>query len=902
MIHASQVLVFIGLIAWGLAVGMPAPSDAADMRQLGETATRLPRGRIATSVEGGHTCVVVADGTVRCWGLNGSGQLGDRTINTPLGSVQVVGISTAIAVTTGKDHSCALLVDATVRCWGANSVGQLGNGSFTPSLEPVTVRDITNRDITNAVSISGGSNHTCVRRSDGTIACWGSNEFGQIGDGSLGNGNNRPVAVQVRDINDARMVSVGSTHTCAVRANGTVACWGGNGVGQLGRGFDGDNRPTPDTVPGLESVWLVASGHRYSCAVVLFGFVTCWGFNDTGQLGDGSTENSSIPIRIAIADLFGNLPATFGIAPGNGHTCVLGSNGNTFVHCWGQNAAGELGRPATEVPQIDQTAPVGGIPNTVEVAAGLDRTCILNASDVVFCWGENSAGQLGNGSTQDVVVPTAVGGLAGAVSARGVAAGLRHSCAWRADGTIACWGFARTLGNGSTLGSAEPVAVRDGDSNNLSSNNFSVVAGDEHTCTVRATGLTACWGNNFAGQVDPSVSVDAVLTANNTISVSGLIGIAAGREHSIVLILTNSVGFTMLGWGNDDALHLQSPHPNLPGFFRGNSGELGPVAIAAGGEHTCVLQVRGTVRCFGSNEFGQLGSNNSSTGAFTGGQLVQGIDSAVAIAAGDHHTCALLVNGTVRCWGANHSRQLGDETTQERRTPVGVPGIVVGQAVGIVAGGAYTCVLGVRGDVRCWGDNSQGQLGDNSFIDRPEPVAVQRATRTVKTFLEGLVVTATAPLNQVVALVGGGTHVCAVRVNGQPVCWGNNANGRLGDGTTTDRPHAMGVASFLANIDPAAELNRNGRKAELTALVNCPEGARFSVRLDVQQDHAKGHGHEDGKCAGGVVRVPVKVSAQGRARFDEGPADARAVIDVRLKGEVIDHQEWHRVVNLETIP
>jgi hypothetical protein len=108
----------------------------------------------------------------------------------------------------------------------------------------------------------------------------------------------------------------------------------------------------------------------------------------------------------------------------------------------------------------------------------------------------------------------------------------------------------------------------------------------------------------------------------------------------------------------------------------------------------------------------------------------------------------------------------------------------------------------------------------------------------------------------------------------------------------------MGVASFLANIDPAGELHRHGRRAELTALVNCPEGARFSVRLTLEQDGAEGHGHEEGKCEGGLARVPVKVSAQGRRRFDEGAADARAVIDVRLKGKRIDHQEWSRVVTL----
>jgi alpha-tubulin suppressor-like RCC1 family protein len=232
--------------------------------------------------------MVVADGTVRCWGLNAFGQLGDGTTSTPAASVRVTGISTAIAVTTGRDHSCALLVDATVRCWGANSVGQLGNGSFTSSFTAVTVSGIT-----NAVSISGGSDHTCVRRSDGTIACWGSNQFGQLGDNSLG--NNRPAPVPVQGIGNARMVAVGSTHTCAARVDGTVACWGGNGVGQLGRGVIGGNFAVAATVTGLEGVWLVASGHRFSCALLGTGELRCWGFNDTGQLGDGTTQDAPSP-------------------------------------------------------------------------------------------------------------------------------------------------------------------------------------------------------------------------------------------------------------------------------------------------------------------------------------------------------------------------------------------------------------------------------------------------------------------------------------------------------------------------------------------------------------------------------------------------------------------------------
>ena len=883
MIHASQVLVFIGLIAWGLVVGLPEASDAADMRPLGETATRLPRGRLATSVEGGHTCVVVADGTVRCWGLNASGQLGDGTINTPVSSVRVTGISTAIAVATGKDHSCALLVDATVRCWGANGVGQLGNGSFNPSLQPFTVSGIT-----NAVSISGGSNHTCVRRSDGSIACWGSNEFGQIGDGSIANNRSTPVPVQ--GISNARMVAVGSTHTCAVRVDGTAACWGGNGVGQLGIGVSGDNRPLPNTVPGLAGVWLVATGHRFSCALLGIAEIRCWGLNDSAQLGNASGQNSPTPITVETL-------GSRGVALGNGHACRLVGGS---AQCWGQNAVGQLGRGFAGAP-LPAPGSVSGVSQMVELVAGLDRTCALDAGDLVLCWGENSARQLANGSTADVLVPTAVGGTGGAVSARGVAAGFLQTCAWRADGTIACWGFPRTLGNGSTSGSLEPVAVSAALDGNPSNNTLSVVAGDEHTCAQRASGSILCWGNNIEDQVNPNLSDDVALIPVGGVGVVS-VSIAAGRAHTITASVNDEPDATTFGWGANDMFQLGTIAASSVSV-RFRAGPLPePVSVAAGGEHTCALQARGTVMCWGSNEFGQLGNNSGSTGANGVPQPVQGIVDAVAIAAGTVHTCALLVGGTVRCWGGNNSRQLGDGTTQERRSPVLVPGIGVGEAVGIVAGGGYTCILGVRGDVRCWGGNSQGELGDNTFVDRPAPVTVQRATRIIETSFEGRVVTATAPLNQVVALVGGGTHVCAVRVNGQPVCWGNNTFGRLGDGTTTDRPHAMGVASFLANIDPAAELHRNGRKAELTALVNCPEGARFRVRLDLQQDHAEAHGQEEGKCEGGLARVPVNVSVQGRARLDEGPADARAVIDVRLKGEVIDHQEWGRVVNLGTTP
>jgi hypothetical protein len=229
--------------------------------------------------------------------------------------------------------------------------------------------------------------------------------------------------------------------------------------------------------------------------------------------------------------------------------------------------------------------------------------------------------------------------------------------------------------------------------------------------------------------------------------------------------------------------------------------------------------------------------------------------------------------------------------------PVVVGGVAVGAAVGVVAGRTYSCILRATGGVQCWGANSRGELGDTTFVDRLAPVFVQRAIL----FFQGQPIQSQV-LNQVVALVGGNTHACAVRVNGQPVCWGNNENGQIGDGSTTNSPTALGVPSFLANIAPLGEVGGNGRRAEVTALVNCPEGAHFRVRVRLEQDGAHGHGEAAGKCEGGLEGVAVHVSAQGRARFDEGAADASAVIDVRLKGDVIDHQEWGRVVELQARP
>src|SRR5687767_10499435 len=197
-----------------------------DARPVDEMGARLGAKRLSSAAEGDHTCLVRADGNVLCWGNNASGQIGDGTSgnirNVP---TAVPGITSAVAVAAGLNHTCVLLASGSVRCWGSNASGQLGVGSATPSsLVPVTVPNLT-----SVVSLAAGTSHTCARKSDGSVRCWGLNTFGRLGDGTTTSPRFTPVAVS--NLSDAVKIVAGATHTCALRGGGSMSCWGGNGQG-----------------------------------------------------------------------------------------------------------------------------------------------------------------------------------------------------------------------------------------------------------------------------------------------------------------------------------------------------------------------------------------------------------------------------------------------------------------------------------------------------------------------------------------------------------------------------------------------------------------------------------------------------------------------------------------------
>ena len=311
------------------------------------------------SVDAGssHTCAALADGTARCWGENDNGRLGDGDLignisrETP---VVVTGLTNAKKVTLGADFSCALLTDGTVKCWGSNNTSnQLGDGTSTNRATPVSVVNLS-----GAVDVGAGGSHACAVLASGGVRCWGENDNGRLGDGNTGGNINRSSSVVVTGLSDAIAVDSGGAQSCALRANGALSCWGANNLGQLGIGTTVDNA-VPVAVLASGASALSSSFDGSVCGVV-GGALSCWGLNNQGQFGNGTTTSSLTPILIAATT------GVRGVAASNGFTCVVDASNR--IRCWGRNAEGQLGVGTTTATTTVPTSGEGAW--TVEFVRG----------------------------------------------------------------------------------------------------------------------------------------------------------------------------------------------------------------------------------------------------------------------------------------------------------------------------------------------------------------------------------------------------------------------------------------------------------------------------------------------------------------------------------------------------
>jgi cysteine-rich repeat protein len=349
--------------------------------------------------------------------------------------------------------------------------------------------DGTNLGVIVSPIISSFYAHTCASLSDGTIKCWGRGFWGQLGNGA---NSDSGIPVSVSGITSAVQTSAGHDHTCAVLSDGTAKCWGYNANGQLGDGT-GTNRLTPVSVSGITNAVQISAGTYHSCALLSDGTIKCWGNNGLGALGDGTTTNRNTPVSVS------GISNAVQVSAGSHYTCALLSDGT--IKCWGIGTSGQLG-DGTGTNRLTPVS-VSGITNAVQVSASNGaHTCAVLSDGTAKCWGENSWGQLGDGTTYSHYAPVSVSGINNAMQ---ISTGWPATCAVLSDGTAKCWGMnnAGMLGDGTTTDRSTPVSVLG------ITNAVQVAAGQAHVCAVLSDGTAKCWGGNGVGQLGDGTGADS---------------------------------------------------------------------------------------------------------------------------------------------------------------------------------------------------------------------------------------------------------------------------------------------------------------------------------------------------------------------------------------------------------
>ncbi len=812
-----------------------------EVEVLGVTAaTRLNAGAL-------HACAIdTARGAV-CWGSNAYGQLGDGTTAS---SSTPRTVSTSVRFTdvaAGDQHSCAVAGDGSVFCWGNNALGQLGDGTTAQRLVP------TRASVTGAASVVVGVSHSCALLLTGGVRCWGNNALGQLGDGTT---TARTAPVAVVGISTAVELAAGSFHTCARLADGTVRCWGNNGSAQLGDGTY-TLRSAPVTVVGVANASRLGSGREHTCASSDADpaqggakSVWCWGRNASGQLGDGTTTSRTSPARQA------NGFAIERLSGGASHTCSLDRDGQ--VLCWGSNASGQFGNGTTTSASRATLSTGAAQAISLEQSDGTSRTRLIafngavmsfrkavEPSGLYFNPSSSTDGDIVSNVYPNPLFPSATvqvtntyfrplvrladgtvwqgssdndeGSLtfspvAGVTNVTQLWGAFLGWCARRANGTALC-------GNGTTMETPPISNVA-----SMALGTASTPTGEGPWYCALSVGSVLCWGSHTDG---------TRTSASSPVRVSALgfaTQIAGGGRRACALLLDGTVSC----WD-----------PTIVGSVPTSvSGVASAVEITVGGNHGGARISDGTVRCWGDNSWGQRGIGHfvSATATAT---TVSFLDRVAQVRASANHTCALRVDGGVRCWGqgsyvtsGGRTFFLGDGSALRRQTavpvrgarsiayvtlstdmgPLAAPWFITAtgqlQHVGLnetghgplnatgypamrhfASSGSHQCGASATGAVLCEGSNDAGQIGVGGTSTR-EPV------RTV-TGLTGATMTAV-----------GRSHSCAL--TGSDVwCWGSNGLGQVGDATTTQRNAPVrvltGAASVSAYGDRTCALLSTGR-------------------------------------------------------------------------------------------
>jgi len=651
---------------------------------------------------GDHTVTLKEGGTVWTWGRNSSGQLGIGTSDFYIHNlpVQVQGIVGVISVAAGYSHTVTLKEDGTVWTWGGNNSGQLGDGTTETRTAPVQVTGLS-----DVIAIDAREHQTVALKSNGTVWQWGSNVI---------------TPSQVSGLTGIIAIAAGGTHTVTLKADGTVWTWGNNNSGQLGDGTTISRAipvqvKDPNSFTGLfTEVTAIAAGSSHTVVLKLDGTVWTWGSNTSGQLGDGTTSNSTIPVQVRGQEA-GPMWLTEATAVAAGRYYTIARKGDGTVWTWGGNEYGQLGIGTADynyhvLPvQVKNPSGSDGLTGVVAIAAGDSHAICLKEDNSLLNWGANSYGMLGDGSNTQRALPVQVIGFR---KSPVLAAGGDTMYLLKSDGSV--W----NISFGGTPSEVEGIAGV-----------TAIASGTSHVLALKDNGTIWTWGFNGYGQLGDGTTTDR-FTPEQVPGLADMVAVAAGESHSLALKKDGTVwawgrnGDGQLGIGTISESPALSPQqvvdPTDPGGFL-----TGVTAIASGGFHTIAVKNNDQVWSWGRNDYYQLGDGTTSTSAIpVRTKICTGFWMAdiIAVAGGAEHSMALKKDGTVWTWGVDNVGQIGDGAGT-RLCPDRV--LWLSDVAAISAGRFHNAVLSKDGTVRTFGDNSHGQLGDGTTTDRHSPVQVE---------------------------------------------------------------------------------------------------------------------------------------------------------------------------------
>jgi len=649
--------------------------------------------------------------------------------------------SPTVTLAVGGTHTLALRANGRIQAWGSNLYGQLGDGTKTERTTPTYISAAN-----DWVAVACGANHSVALKANGTLWAWGQNIDGQLGLNDL---TLRSAPTQVGTAADWVAVACGAQHTLALKADGSLWTWGDNTYGQLGLS-DTTDRLVPTRLGGGTDWAFVAGGGAHSLALKSNGRLYAWGRNDYGQLGDGAGVEWHYPIRM------GEATNWVALAAGYYHSTGLQADGSLYA--WGRNNYGQLGLGTTT--NVNVPTRVGKENTWVGVACGYQHTLGLKANGAAFGWGYNANGQVGDASVTTRTSPTA---LKSSATWPSLAAGGNHSVGIAADGSVAAWGANANgqIGDGTHTDRSAPTNVlaagcvwpapraQRGETGRIA-------AGEAHSLAVKSNGSLWAWGDASQGQlgdgsVDDKPSPVAIGPSGVWRSVAAGVAFTIGLRHD----------GSLYAWGDNAEGQLGSGAAAGDALTPRRVGSANDwVAVAAGAYHALALKCDGSLWAWGRNSDGQLG-----IGTRTSWDVPVRVGTANdwgAVAAGDSSSYAIKADGSLYVWGRNESGQLGLLDRVTRTTPTRLAGD--NTWVAVAGGTSHTLGLSVQGTLYAWGSNNYGQLGRGDRIDVTAPATV-------------------SPASGWVACATGSYHSLGVAANGIAYGWGRNDSGQLGDGS-----------------------------------------------------------------------------------------------------------------------